>query len=269
MIYCWSGWRVTSHRRQGGVNQLAATIGLPGVGNRFIGRRHNDQNINYFSPEERNMESNVNIQQRLERAPVVPLVVPDNAETAIRTTQALVDGGLSVVELVLRTPTAVQCLGEVVRAVPDAMIGAGTVLEEDQVEAVRREGAKFIVLPGLYAPVIRAAQDSGLPVFPGIATATEAQHAWNMGLRSVKFFPASLAGGPPMLKALSSVFKGLSFMPTGGVSAGNLAEYLALPSVLACGGSWLTPAAAIDRGDFSAVTKLAVEAVRIAQEIRA
>lgn len=208
------------------------------------------------------------ILERLEQAPVVPLVVPEDTESAIRATQALVDGGLSVVEVVLRTPAALKCLGEVVRAVPDAIVGAGTVLSENQVEAVLLEGAKFVVLPGLYSPVIKVAQAAGLPVFPGVATATEVQHAWNAGLRSLKFFPASLSGGTAMLKALGSVFKDISFMPTGGISAGNLADYLALPSVLACGGSWLTPKAAIEQGDYQQITQLAAEAVSIANQAR-
>ena len=125
-------------------------------------------------------------------------------------------------------------------------------------------GAKFIVSPGLYAPVVEYARSAGLPIFPGVATASEAQNAWNMGLRSLKFFPASLAGGPAMLKALGSVYRDVRFMPTGGVSAGNLGEYLALPNVLACGGSWLTPKAAIAAGNYQIITDLAAEALDIA-----
>lgn len=208
------------------------------------------------------------ILDRLEQAPIVPLVAPDDPETAIRTTQALVAGGLTVVEVVLRTPAAMKCLGEVVRAVPEAVVGAGTVLSEDQVEAVLLEGAGFVVLPGLYSPVIRVARAAQLPVFPGIASATEAQHAWNMDLRDLKFFPASLCGGPAMIKALGSVFKDMRFMPTGGISASNLSEYLALPSVLACGGSWLTPKSAIEAGDYDSITQLAAEAVNIAKNVR-
>jgi 2-dehydro-3-deoxyphosphogluconate aldolase/(4S)-4-hydroxy-2-oxoglutarate aldolase len=208
------------------------------------------------------------IHRRLERAPIVPLVALEDPETAIQTTRALVDGGLTVVEVVLRTPAAVQCLGEIVRAVPDAIIGAGTVLGVDQAEAVLAEGAQFIVSPGLYLPVIKVAKLAEVPIFPGIATASEAQRAWNKGLRYVKFFPASLMGGIPMLKALGSVFKGMSFMPTGGVSAANLPDYLALPSVLACGGSWLTPKSAIEQGDYAAITELAAEAVSIAKKVR-
>jgi 2-dehydro-3-deoxyphosphogluconate aldolase/(4S)-4-hydroxy-2-oxoglutarate aldolase len=208
------------------------------------------------------------INSRLGRAPVVPLVQADNPDVAIKTAQALVDGGLSVIEVVLRTADAVECLKEVAAAVPDAVVGAGTVLSEQQAERVLQAGAQFVVMPGLYAPVVRLVQSAGLPVYPGVATASEAQNGWNMGLRTLKFFPASLSGGPAMLKALSSVFGGVSFMPTGGVSAANLSDYLALPSVLACGGSWLTPKDAIAAGNYGAITELAAEAVAIARGVR-
>ena len=199
---------------------------------------------------------------------MVPLVVPDDPESAIKTTQALVAGGLSVIEVVLRTSAAVECLGEVVNAVPEAIVGAGTVLSERQAAEVIFAGAKFIVSPGLYAPEVDYAKSARLPIFPGIATASEAQNAWNMGLRYLKFFPASLAGGPAMIKALGSVFKDVKFMPTGGVSADNLPDYLALPAVLACGGSWLTPKLAIAEGNYQIMTDLAAEAVAIANTIR-
>lgn len=214
------------------------------------------------------MNATDDLYTRLEAAPVVPLVVPDDPETAIRTAQALVAGGLTVIEVVLRTNAAVECLTEVVKAVPGAIVGAGTVLSERQAAEVVFAGAQFIVSPGLYAPVVDFAKSARLPIFPGVATASEAQNAWNMGLRSLKFFPASLAGGPAMLKALGSVFKDVKFMPTGGVSAANLADYLALPSVLACGGSWLTPKQAIADGNYQIITDLAAEAVAIASKCR-
>lgn len=214
------------------------------------------------------MSTQEDLNLRLSKAPVVPLVVPEDSESAIATTRALVKGGLSVIEVVLRTEAAMKCLEDIVKAVPEAIVGAGTVLSERQAAEVAFAGAKFIVSPGLYAPVVDYAKAAGLPIFPGVATASEMQNAWNMGLRSVKFFPASLAGGPAMIKALGSVFKGVSFMPTGGVSASNLAEYLALPSVLACGGSWLTPKGAIDAGDYQVITDLAAEAVTIAGKAR-
>ncbi len=206
--------------------------------------------------------------KRLEEAPVVPLVVPDDPESAIKTTQALVAGGLTVIEVVLRTDAAVVSLAEIVKAVPEAIVGAGTVLSERQAGEVAFAGAKFIVSPGFYAPVVDYAIAAGLPIFPGVATSSEVQNAWNMGLRSLKFFPASLAGGPAMLKALGSVYRDVRFMPTGGVSAANLGDYLSLPNVLACGGSWLTPRAAISEGNFQIITDLAAEAVAITKQFR-
>ena len=129
-------------------------------------------------------------------------------------------------------------------------------------------GAQFIVSPGLHESVVKVAQEADVAVFPGVATATEALAAWNLGLRALKFFPAERAGGVAMLKDLSSVYGDVSFMPTGGVSAANLASYLALDSVIACGGSWLTPADAIASGDFDAITSLANEAREIAKQVR-
>lgn len=208
------------------------------------------------------------LSRRLKGAPVIPLVVPDDVDSAVQTTRALVEGGLSVIEVVLRTPDAVACLGEVVRAVPEAVVGAGTVLTPAQAEAVLKENAAFIVMPGFYQPVVRIAQEAAIPIFPGVATATEAQAAWNEGLEILKFFPASLAGGCPMLKAIGAAFREVSFIPTGGVSPGNLAEFLALANVVACGGSWLTPKSSIEEGDYAAITALADEAVQIAESVR-
>jgi len=214
------------------------------------------------------VNSSATIDARLRQAPVVPLIQAEDPDVAVRTSRALAAGGLTVIEVVLRTPEAIDCLKAIAREVPEAMVGAGTVLGESQLDAAVRAGAQFIVSPGLYPPVVQAAQSAGLPIFPGVATASEVQNAWNLGLRTLKFFPASLAGGIPMLKALGSVFGGVSFMPTGGISAENLADFLQQPSVLACGGSWLTPKSAIVAGDFAAISQLAFEAVAIAQKVR-
>jgi len=206
--------------------------------------------------------------ERLQRAPIVPLVQAHEVDVAIATVEALLAGGLGVIEVVLRTDAAMVCLEEAVRAFPAAIVGAGTVLTPGQAEQAIEAGAKFIVSPGLEKKVVRIAQEAALPVFPGIATATELQNAWNLGLGTVKFFPAGLAGGTEMLKALAAVFRGVRFMPTGGVSAANLAEYLAVPQVIACGGSWLTPSSAITAGDYATVTRLAIAARAIADGTR-
>ena len=208
------------------------------------------------------------ISDRLQKTPVVPLVQATDTDIAVRTTNALVAGGLTVIEVVMRTEEALDCMSAITKAVPDAITGAGTVLSADQAKRAVDAGAQFIVSPGLDDGVVAVAKDHNLPVFPGIATATELQRAWNMGLRTVKFFPAGQAGGPPMLKSFSSVFRDVSFMPTGGVSAANLSEYLAVPAVIACGGSWLTPANEIAVGNYDAVTALAKDAAAIAHKAR-
>lgn len=197
---------------------------------------------------------------------VVPLVQSDDPKTALKISEALLEGGLDVLEVVLRTDAALDCLEAIAKEFPDAHVGAGTVLSADQSKEVIRRGASFIVSPGLDPASVTVANDAGIPILPGISTATELQQAWNLGLRTVKLFPASLVGGPGMLKALSSVFRDVQFMPTGGVSPSNLNDYLAVPAVLACGGSWLTPADAIAKGDFAAITKLAKDAITLAQQ---
>lgn len=208
------------------------------------------------------------IQQRLAESPVVPLVQASDPEVAVQTANALAAGGITIVEVVFRTAEALQCLTAVARRCEDIIVGAGTVLDVTQAEAAIEAGARFIVSPGLDEAVVKLAIAKRVDVFPGVSTATEALRAWNLGLRTVKFFPAGLAGGPAMIKALGSVFSTMQFMPTGGVSAANLADYLALPSVIACGGSWLTPKDSIVAGDFEKVTNLAVEALEIAAGIR-
>lgn len=210
----------------------------------------------------------MDLNKTLQSVPVVPLVQADDPKVAVLTSRALAAGGLTVAEVVFRTDRALECLQAVAEEVPEMIAGAGTVLSPGQARAAIKAGARFIVSPGLDDGVVAVAKEHGIPVYPGIVTPSELQHAFNLGLEVVKFFPASLAGGVPMLKAFSSVFRSMRFMPTGGISAGNLAEYLAVPAVLACGGSWLTPAAAIFTGDYAQVTTLAIDAVKIAAQAR-
>ena len=201
----------------------------------------------------------------LQQTPLIALVQAENPDTAVRTSRALAAGGVSIIEVLFRTDAALDCLAAVAREVPEAVVGAGTVLSAAQAEAALDAGAGFIVSPGLDEGIVDFARSTGTPVYPGIATASELQRAHNLGLDTVKFFPASVAGGIPAVKALSSVFRSMRFIPTGGVSAANLADFLAVPAVLACGGSWLTPASAIENGDFESISVLAQEAVSIAE----
>ncbi len=204
----------------------------------------------------------------LQQTPLIALVQADDTDTAVCTSRALAAGGISIIEVLFRTDAALDCLSAVAREVPEAIAGAGTVLSAAQAEVALDAGAKFIVSPGLDEGVVGVARSEGVPVYPGVCTATELQRAHNLGLDTVKFFPASVAGGVPALKALSSVFRSMRFIPTGGVSPGNLADFLAIPAVLACGGSWLTPASLIRDRDFEGIGRLAREAVSIAEKAR-
>ncbi len=208
------------------------------------------------------------LSNRLTKAPVVPLIGENDPARAVATANALAEGGLSVIEVVMRSDDAQRGMEAIIQQTNGLLVGAGTVLTLDQAKSVLDSGAQFIVCPGLVDEIVTYCLDNDVPIYPGTMTAGEVQRAYALGLREVKFFPASLAGGVPMLKALSSVFREMRFMPTGGVSAANLAEFLALPSVLACGGSWLTPKDAVEAGDYATVTRLASEAVAIAKTAR-
>ena len=211
--------------------------------------------------------ANAELAAVLKSAPIVPLVQSNDPDEAVKISEALLKGGLKVLEVVLRTDEAFECLEKIAKEFPDVQVGAGTVLSADHAKRTLDCGAKFIVSPGLTDGVVEVAFSNDVPVLPGIATASELQKAWNMGLRTVKLFPASLAGGPNMIKALSSVFRDVSFMPTGGVKPANLSDYLSIPAVIACGGTWLTPKDQIAAGNFSAVTELAEQALALSKTI--
>ena len=200
--------------------------------------------------------------------PVVPLIQSEDPEIAIKIAKALKAGGLTTLEVVWRTDAAMDCLEAIKTELDGVQVGAGTVLTPEQVHFAAERGAEFIVSPGLHSGVVEASRECALEIYPGTATASEMQLATNLKLETVKFFPASLSGGPAMLKAVSSVFRQMKFMPTGGVSAKNLSTYLELPCVVACGGSWLTPKKDIEAGNFEAITALAQEALAIAKETR-
>jgi len=210
----------------------------------------------------------MNIDEMLSANPVVPLVQAEDPGVAVATSRALAAGGLKVAEVVFRTDRALECLQAVADEVPEMVAGAGTVLSAEQAIAALAHGARFIVSPGLDAGVIAVAREHRVPIYPGTMTPSEVQRAFNLGLDTVKFFPAAIAGGVPALRLLSSVFRTMKFMPTGGIGPQNLSEFLAVPAVLACGGSWLTPADAIAAGDFDTITALAAEAVTIARAAR-
>jgi len=204
----------------------------------------------------------------LQAVPVIPVIVLQHSADAVPVAEALIEGGIPIFEITLRSEAGLPSIAEVAKRFPDALTGAGTVLNESQARQAIDAGSRFIVSPGWDDGVVETAQAADIPVVPGVATASEVQRAYNRGLRVLKLFPAEIAGGIPMLKALSSVYSEVGFVPTGGVSADNLAEFLALPNVEAVGGSWLTPATAIAEGRFEEITRLANEARKIAAEAR-
>jgi 2-dehydro-3-deoxyphosphogluconate aldolase/(4S)-4-hydroxy-2-oxoglutarate aldolase len=207
--------------------------------------------------------------EALEAVPVLPLLNVSDTRQAVMVAGTLGSAGLRVIEVLLRGPRAIDCLAAVSAEDPGLLVGAGTVLDEAQAREALKAGARFIVSPGLDETVVEVARAHGVPVIPGIATATEAQRARNMGLRVLKFFPAGLAGGPAMMRAFGEVFPELRFVATGGVSATNLAEYLALRGVLAVGGTWLAPEDAVAGEDYARIARVAREAVACARAQRA
>jgi 2-dehydro-3-deoxyphosphogluconate aldolase / (4S)-4-hydroxy-2-oxoglutarate aldolase len=205
---------------------------------------------------------------RLRALGVVPVVEIDDAGAAVPLAEALLAGGIGCAEITFRTGAAAAAIAAIRRAVPGILVGAGTVLTADQVDLARDAGAAFLVSPGFGPSVVRRAAEVGLPIIPGACTPTEVQAALEAGCHLVKFFPAEAAGGIPYLRALAGPFRDVALVPTGGIDAGNLADYLAVPGVVACGGSWLVRREWIAAGDFAAVTAAAREAARIVAEAR-
>jgi 2-dehydro-3-deoxyphosphogluconate aldolase/(4S)-4-hydroxy-2-oxoglutarate aldolase len=197
------------------------------------------------------------------RAPVVPVVTVERVADAVPLARALVKGGLPVLEITLRTAAALAALAEIVREVPEAMVGAGTVLEAAQVAQIRRLGARFAVSPGCTPALLAATREAGLPFMPGVQTVSEAMALSEQGYRVLKFFPAASAGGIGWLQAVAAPLAGLRFCPTGGIGADTAPAYLALSNVACVGGSWVAPRAAVAASDWSQVERLAAAAANL------
>ncbi len=189
--------------------------------------------------------------------PVIPVLTVEKASDAVPLARALVDGGLKVLEITLRTAAAIEAIEAIAREVPDAVTGAGTVLNARDWERAEKAGAQFIVSPGLTDPLIKAAAASALAFLPGVATAGELMRGLDAGLSHFKFFPAETSGGAAALKALYGPFADIRFCPTGGISAKTAPDYLALPNVVCVGGGWVAPNDAIASGDWGRITELA------------
>jgi 2-dehydro-3-deoxyphosphogluconate aldolase/(4S)-4-hydroxy-2-oxoglutarate aldolase len=194
------------------------------------------------------------------QGPVIPVIVLHRVADAVPMALALVAGGVRVLEVTLRTPVGLACIEAIARGVPEAIVGAGTIRTAADARDARAAGATFGVSPGYTAAVGAACREVGLPLLPGVATAGEVMAAQADGLSLLKFFPATAAGGIPLLKALHGPFPDVAFCPTGGITMQTAPQFLALPNVKVCGGSWLTPADALDAGDWARITALAREA---------
>ena len=201
---------------------------------------------------------------RIGEVGIIPVIVIDRAEDAVPLARALLDGGIPVAEVTFRTAAAEEAIRRISREVPEVLVGAGTVLAPEQAEKAVAAGARFIVCPGFNRRVVEHCAARGIPVTPGTSTPTDMELALEHGLEVVKYFPAEAAGGAKTLKAIAAPYKGLRFVPTGGIDATNLAGYLSFDRVLACGGSWMVKPDMLRAGDFAGVTRLSREAVSIA-----
>ena len=205
---------------------------------------------------------------QIEKTGIVPVVVLKNAKDAAPLAQSLLEGGLPCAEITFRTEAALESIKTIAEKFPQILLGAGTVLSAEQADRAMDSGAKFIVTPGLNPKVVEHCLKKGYTVCPGIMTPGELEQALSFGLDTVKFFPAENAGGIKMIKAISAPYPRVKFMPTGGINAANVREYLASDKILACGGSWMVKGDLISEGNFSEILRLTKEASLIAKEFR-
>ena len=208
-------------------------------------------------------EKNARLLSILKLQPVVPVLIVEDAASAVPLARALVAGGLKAIEITMRTPAALDAVRAVAAEVEGAAVGAGTILNARDFEAAVAAGSTFIVSPGATDAILAAAGDSDVPLLPGAATASEAMALREAGHEVLKFFPAEQAGGAAYLKSLSSPLAGTLFCPTGGISLKNARDYLSLPNVVCVGGSWVAPKEMVSAGDWASITKLASEAAAL------
>lgn len=208
------------------------------------------------------------LEERFYDYAVVPIVVLNDADDAVPLADALIKGGLPCAEVTFRTDAAEESIRRICESFPDMLVGAGTVLTTEQVERAHKAGAKFIVSPGFDPEIIDCCISIGLPVLPGCITPSEIAQAVKRGLKVVKFFPAEQSGGVAMIKAMAAPYSMVKFMPTGGISTKNLADYLSCDKILCCGGSWMVKEDLIKSGSFDKITDMTREATALARSIR-
>ena len=208
------------------------------------------------------------MKEKIHAMKIVPVVKLNDAKDAVPLAKALVEGGIPCAEVTFRTDAAEESIRIMTEAYPEMVVGAGTVLTTEQVDRAVAAGAKFIVTPGLDPVIVKYCLEKEIPVTPGIVTPSELAQAYTLGLRLVKFFPAEPSGGLPMIKALAAPYNMMQFMPTGGISAATLPDYLRYEKIFACGGSWMVKGDLIKAGDFERITALTKEAVELVHSIR-
>jgi len=209
------------------------------------------------------------ILKRIGEIGVVPVIAISDAEKAVPLAKALAAGGIPCAEVTFRTAEGEECIRRIAKEVPEVLVGAGTVLTRAQVDRAMGAGARFIVTPGYNPKVVGYCVERGILIVPGCSTPSDMEAAIEMGLDTVKFFPAEQAGGLAYIKACAAPYSGLRFMPTGGINAGNLGKYAAFNKIAACGGSWMVSKELLDAGNFEEITRLSREAVKIFKDARA
>jgi len=207
--------------------------------------------------------------EKIREIGIVPVIVLEDAKDALPLAESLMKGGLPCAEVTFRTAAAEDSIRAISQAYPEMLVGAGTVLTTEQVDRAVAAGAKFIVSPGFNPRIVQYCQEKGVPITPGCSSPTDIEQALEHGLKVVKFFPAEQLGGLAMIKALAGPYVDVSFMPTGGINAGNVKDYLAYNRILACGGSWMVKGDLIKAGDFQRITELVKEAKQLVEEARA
>lgn len=213
------------------------------------------------------MPTYAEIWSELARARVVPVVVADGESDGLNVADALRRGHLPIAEITFRVAGAADAIRAITEDCPEVLVGAGTVIRPDQVDAAVEAGAKFLVSPGVSESVVRRAREFEIPIIPGVATPSDIMRAIDLGLDTVKLFPAGALGGPTVVKALAAPFPGLRFVPTGGISLKNMGDYLMLPQVLAIGGSWMVDRELVQGEDWERITELSRDAVELAEQV--
>ncbi|WP_299794688.1 bifunctional 4-hydroxy-2-oxoglutarate aldolase/2-dehydro-3-deoxy-phosphogluconate aldolase [uncultured Shewanella sp.] len=209
------------------------------------------------------LENNWSLQPQdiFKRSPIVPVMVINKIEDAVPLANALVAGGISVLEVTLRTPCALEAITKIAKEVPDALVGAGTILNETQLKQAEEAGAQFVITPGATPELLKAAMAGKIPLIPGVASISEVMTGMSLGYTNFKFFPAEASGGVSALKAFSGPLADIRFCPTGGITPSSYKDYLALKNVDCIGGSWIAPTDAMEQGDWDRITQLCKEAI--------